>query len=215
MPHTVAYPHKENFVQDPRIEYSLTKFLGKMIYYIYFADRTVMVHEIGFEQTYYLMFYRIFIVHMLLMGILVVFCISAWSTQYTKSVFVLVHRMMQAKEFILTDNDFHTFIQSFVTIITTAVILHYRSRLGLHNYSRVQASEKKNVKVRDDHWHQVRTMKVRGIHHNDFRGECFKLLLEKLMEKEGIKGRVERVMVIPDLQPSIEIMNQIESYKNR
>ena len=110
MPKSISYPHKHRITQDPRIETRLHRFMMKMIYYIFFEDRAVLAREIGFEQTYYLLFYRIFIAFFFIASIVVITGISFWSSLITSSRTILIMRTFQAKELILTTNDFQTFL---------------------------------------------------------------------------------------------------------
>lgn len=190
---------------ESRTDCRLVPFLLKMAKYIFFTDIHVLIEEIGFEQAHYLYFYRIMLVLTFSSGLVAVGTVIAWSRLKTGSLKVIVGRLVAAHDLELTDSSFHTFMQSFYTIVVTMLVIHYRSKVAKRN-SRYIAHAERRVdpsRVKDDVWFQVRTMKVNGLLRSDEKGQGLKQLLIQLMRLQNISGSIEHVSVVPDLKSAI------------
>lgn len=209
MPPSISFPHRHNLTQSPNLEYSVTKFLLKMMLYILWKNKSILVKEIGFEQAYYLVFYRIMITFFLFSSIIATTIVTVWSSTKSPDKNILYLRLIGSKDTAITSNDFHTFVQCLYTVAMTWVIIHYRSRMNAHNIRLIKQSEDKPGRDREEEWLQIRTVKVRGVLPQDTKGICLKGVLQQLMLINNIPGKILYVTVIPDLQKAIRTQDEI------
>lgn len=199
--------------EDP-MERNLFKFTYKMGHYLFFADRDVVMKDIGFEQMLYIIFCRRMIVFNLVVGILVAMFIFVWARLKTSNTLIILYRLLGSRDVTLTDFDVNTFISSMYTIVFTLFIFNLRKYMSSRLVDSVLESEERKAEHRPDIWFQIRTVKFRGVAEEDLNGTIFKELIESYMKANKIEGKLLKVIMLPYLEDRIKLEKEKEDILN-
>jgi len=172
-----------------------------------------MIEEIGFEQTYYLLFYRRCILFFLIVVPLVFLYVIMWTIIIGADSYTTIERLLAAKEFLIVRTDAITFASCIYTVGLIGFTISFRRRLEMQNLRKMLLSEEKaqDRYFKDDLWFENRTLKVRGVPALDTSGAFLEDLVKGLLHKENIKGQVKQVVTVPDLYKSLKTVHNIET----
>jgi hypothetical protein len=199
--------------EDP-MERNLFRFCRKMGHYLYFADRDVIMKDIGFEQMLYIIFMRRMILFNLVIGLLIALFIFVWARLKTAYTIIILQRLLGSRDMTLTDFDVNTFMSCIYTLVFTLFIMQLRKYMASRLVDSVLESEEKKTDHRPDVWYQIRTVKFRGIADEDSQGVIFKQVVEGYMRANNIKGRLVRVISLPYLEDRIKLEKENEDILN-
>lgn len=190
---------------DDQMERNLFRFMKKMGHYLYFADRDVILKDIGFEQMLYIIFLRRMIVFNVVAGILVALFIFVWARLKTTNTVIIMQRLLGSRDVTLTDFDVNTFMSVMYTLIFTIFIFSLRKYMASRLVDQILESEEKKTEHRPDIWYQIRTVKFRGIMEEDSQGTIFKTIIEGYMRVNNIKGKLIKIIMLPYLEDRIKL----------
>lgn len=195
---------------DDQMERNLFRFMKKMGHYLFFADRDVVMKDIGFEQMLYIIFCRRMIIFNLVVGFLVSLFIFVWARLKTNNTYIILYRLLGSRDVTLTDFDVNTFISCLYTLVLTLFIFKLRKYMASRLVDSVLESEEKKTEHRPDIWFQIRTVKFRGLAEEDPQGMIFKALIEGYMKANKIDGRLVKVIMLPYLEDRIKLEKEKE-----
>ena|SRR3990167_7476568 len=214
LPKSLARLNLEDLTANPRIETRLWTFLYQIVKYIYWADHNVMVEEIGFEQTWYLLFYRCLSTYQLVATLVSFSIVIIWTaiTSDTNQGTVVLERLLSsAQENELNTIGFHTFLMSLNSICLGLTCWRFLVRLNQHVTKIITRAETKKSLRRDPSWMQVRTVKISGVHEDDVKGDHLKEVIEAIMAEYKISGKLVKINIIPELYEAVQVHNEIEN----
>lgn len=199
---------------DDPMERNLFRFSRKMGHYLFFADRDVIMKDIGFEQMLYIIFMRWMILFNLMIGTFVALFIFVWARLKTGNTVIILQRLLGSRDITLTDFDVNTFISSLYTLAFTLFIFKLRKYMASRLVDSVLESEEKKTDHRPDIWYQIRTVKFRGVADADTKGIHFKTIIEAYMKANKIKGSLVKVILLPYLEDKIRLEKEKEDLNN-
>lgn len=200
--------------RDPGIDSNLFKFMAKIGWYIFWQHTDVMVEEIGFEQTYYLVFYRKMIKFMLIMTPAIMSFVFLMALQSTKDEQVIVNRIIATRENITVKNDSLTMAACLYTVFMTWYLVKMRTMASVENLRVALATENTKMSQKEHLWYELRTMKVYGISPLDTKGMHIRNVIEYFMLQKKIPGKVINVSLVPALHNTLRLVSQMESLNN-
>lgn len=203
--------------KDPSIEPNFFKFIKKMAKYIYCARKEIMIKEIGFEQTYYILFYRRFLGFFLVLTPLVLLFIFFWARYATQDIQIILQRLAAAKERVITRIDVISFAACIYSVAMLTMLIFVRAAVNVDNLREIMVTEDNSETrhTKEDLWFEMRTMKVHGVPSMDTNGKHLELLIHKLMKKHGISGRVEQVSIIPNINKTLRLVGKVETLNDK
>lgn len=196
------------------MERNLFRFSKKMGHYLFFADRDVIMKDIGFEQMLYIIFLRRMIVFNLVIGTLVALFIFVWARLKTSQTLIILQRLLGSRDVTLTDFDVNTFISCLYTLVLTLFIFKLRKYMASRLVDSVLESEERKTDHRSDIWFQIRTVKFRGIVEEDSQGTMFRTILEGYMKANNIPGKLVKLIMLPYLEDRIKLEKEKEDILN-
>lgn len=199
--------------KDP-MERNLFKFVKKMGHYLFFMDRGVLMRDIGFEQTLYVIFIRRIILFKFIAGIIVTILVFVWARLKTSNTVLILKRLIGSRDLTLTDLDVNTSILCCYSVIFTMFLLSQRRYMASTLIGSVIDSEHKTGEHRADIFYQIRTIKFRGVSDKDRKAKVFKSILQGFMKVNMVKGDLFKVIVLPFLENKIKLEKERESIEN-
>jgi hypothetical protein len=205
----------EPAAEADQMERNLFKFTLKMSKYLYFADREVLLKDLGLEQMLYIVFMRRMIIFFLIVGIGMSIIIFVWARLTTSEAKLIILRLIGSRDITLTSLYFSTFLGCCLTVCITLFVLSLRKYMTVRILSSVVASEEKIKVHRADIFFQLRTLKFKGVDPQDRRAKVFKAIVESYMKLNNIEGRLVKLILLPYLEKRIKTENEIEDIKAR
>lgn len=199
---------KEKLSQD-EIDTNLFSFVKKMAIYLYFTDRELILKDIGFEQMLYIYFLRRWIVFFFFTGIAMIIFLLCWARLTTSNWRLIFSRLLGSKGDTITSLDADTFLSCIVTVGVILQIFNMRKYLATR-LSRTVVKSETIIGHRKEIWHQIRTVKFRGIEPNDKNGKAFRSIIEAYMRLHDIEGSLEKVILLPHLNTKIKLEKERE-----
>lgn len=201
-------------VQKDPMERNLFKFTKKMIHYLFFMDQSILMRDIGFEQTLYIIFIRRVVVFKFVAGVIVSLFVFVWARLRTSDTTLILKRLIGSKDLTLIDLDVNTFILCCYTIVFTMFLLRLRKYMASRLIRSVIDSEERKSEHQADIFYQIRTIKFRGLSDKDKKAKVFKMILEGYMKVNKVKGELIKVIVLPFLEERIKLEKEREGIEN-
>lgn len=200
--------------QEDQMERNLFKFSKKMIHYIFFMRMEVLLRDIGFEQTLYIIFFRRMIIFQLSAGVLISLFVFVWARLTTSNTTLILQRLIGSRDITLTDYDVNTSMLCVYTCAMTMFLLSQRKFMTSRLIGSVIEGEEKNSEHRADIFYQIRTVKIRGVVESDKKANILKLILEGFMKVNNVKGKLLKVIALPYLEQRIKLEKEKEEVLN-
>ena len=186
------------------VETNLFKFIAKMVRYLFFTDKEVILKDLGFEQMLFVHFMRTWIGFFFFVGVAVMVCVLVWARLATSNLTLVGHRLLGSKETTITSLDFDTFVSCLINVALTLQVLSLRRFLGTRLCHLIKSGEVK-THFHSDIWFQTRTLKFKGISKQDKVGEGFRVILRCYMKLAKIGGTVEKLIILPHMNKKIKL----------
>lgn len=199
--------------KDPTVETNMFRFFGKLWWYVFKQDIEIMISEIGFEQAYYLVFYRKMIKFMLTATPLILAFVFFCGLYTINDEKVLILRLFSAKEITILNVEVLTFASCVYTVALTYYLFTLRELSASENLNKVLLTETGKGSQKEDLWYEVRMMEVSGVASSDVKGEYLHRVLEEIMRKQKISGKLIKVTPIPCLDTSLSLIEKIENMR--
>jgi hypothetical protein len=200
----------EPAAEADQMERNLFKFTLKMSKYLYFADREVLLKDLGLEQMLYIVFMRRMIIFFLIVGIGMSIIIFVWARLTTSEAKLIILRLIGSRDITLTSMEFNTSMSCIYTIILILFVLSLRKYMTVRLLDSVVASEERQNIHRADIFYEMRTLKFNGLNPNDKHGRVFKAIIEARMKLNNIEGKLSKLILLPYLVMKIDIDREIE-----
>jgi hypothetical protein len=185
-----------------------------MVHYLFFMNQQVIMRDIGFEQTLYIIFIRRIILFKLVAGVLVSLFVFSWARLKTSQTTLILKRLVGSRDLTLTDLDVNTFILCCYTIVFTLFLLGQRRYMASTLIRTIIESEERKSDYRADIFYQIRTIKFRGVSDKDQKAKVFKMILQGFMKVHNVKGQLLKVIKMPLLENKIKLEKEREDIEN-
>lgn len=184
---------------------------------IYKSKTWILSNHLGIEQTLYLYYQTE------ALRLMIVLCVVQVGVMVFSAIFLRVsiknafrRYLGLSSHFSLNSWGFNTFNQTIVTLFFTYFCIKMRRITIQLNYEKIKISEKVKDKKRAT-WHQLRTLEITGGLESDFPGKAISKVIQAIMDKHNVKGKLLSVKAVPSLEKVVLIEKKredmLESFK--